>query len=538
MATSSLAAEMGEPEPRPSPRLTAEGLLRRRAEQSPEALALADPPNRHGLGAGRSLRYREADLAIDALASVFTGRGLKPGELIAIQLPNLVEHPLTLLAAWRAGLAVCALPMLWRRMEIAKVVAELKPCALLGIGDFADESPLQGLCEIATDEASVRCVLGFGADLPDGVTPLDAALLLPRDARGRLPTDAAGAIDGPALITFTARAGEPLLPVFRGEQDLLAQGAMTVLALSLDHGDTILNPYPLTGPAGLALGLMPWLISGGALLQHQPFHRDGFARQLLEGGATVTALPAPMLAALKGDGVFDHPQCKLRRIGRVWPVAELASAQLGEDGAQFDLYPLGDLVSLVRLRDAKFDPTLLPCGKIHVRAENGDSAMLLETMLGGDCTAGQARDVKLRGPVCPRGSAGGPLAPDGQGFVGSGLRGQWAGQTEDLLKLGRDTELLSHGGFTIAAAELDEIYQSYSGFLDAACFALLDPILGDRLFAAVVPKHGRLISIEALHRVLRHHGVAPYKFPDRIVITQTIPRDADGRVSRDALARG
>ena len=33
---------------------------------------------------------------------------------------------------------------------------------------------------------------------------------------------------------------------------------MTVLALALDRKDVILNPYPLTGPAGLALGLMPW----------------------------------------------------------------------------------------------------------------------------------------------------------------------------------------------------------------------------------------------------------------------------------------
>ncbi|MGB6347648.1 MAG: class I adenylate-forming enzyme family protein [Methyloceanibacter sp.] len=535
---SSLAAEMREPQSRPRPRLTAEGLLRRRAEQSPEALALADPLNRDRLGVGRSMRYREADLAIDALASVFTERGLKPGELIGIQLPNLIEQPLTMLAAWRAGLTVCALPMLWRRMEIAKVVSELKPCALLGIGDHADENPLQGLCGIAADEASVRCVLGFGTDLPDGVTPLDAALLAPRDPRGRLPSAVAGAIERPTLITFTARVGEPLLPVFRGEQDLLAQGAMTVLALSLDHGDTILNPYPLTGPAGLALGLMPWLISGGALLQHQPFDRSGFARQLLEGGATVTALPSAMLVALKRDGVLDHPQCKLRRLGRVWPVAELASAQPGEeDWAQFDLYPMGDLVSLVRLRDARTDPTLLPRGKIQVRAENGEGALLLETMLGGDCTAGQATDVKLRGPVCPRGSAGGPLAPDGQGFIGSGLHGQGAGQTEHLLKIGRDTELLSHGGFTIAAAELDEIYRSFSGFQDAACFARPDPILGDRLFAAVVPKHGRLISIEALHRYLHHHGVAPYKFPDRIVTVEAIPRDADGSVRRDALAR-
>jgi mycobactin salicyl-AMP ligase len=58
----------------------------------------------------------------------------------------------------------------------------------------------------------------------------------------------------PAMITFTSRAGVAMVPVFRGEDELLAQGALTVLALSRDRGDVILNPYPCTGPAGLSLG--------------------------------------------------------------------------------------------------------------------------------------------------------------------------------------------------------------------------------------------------------------------------------------------
>ncbi|MCW8955816.1 MAG: hypothetical protein OQL09_02955, partial [Gammaproteobacteria bacterium] len=51
---------------------------------------------------------------------------------------------------------------------------------------------------------------------------------------------------GPSLITFTARAGEPLVPLFRHEDEILAQGAMAVLALSLDRSDVILNAYPCT----------------------------------------------------------------------------------------------------------------------------------------------------------------------------------------------------------------------------------------------------------------------------------------------------
>src|ERR1700704_301219 len=78
--------------------ITAEGLLRRRARQRPGVVALSDPPNLPALGFGRprSLTYREADDAVDALASFFIELGLEPGDRIAVQFPNLVLPPLTL----------------------------------------------------------------------------------------------------------------------------------------------------------------------------------------------------------------------------------------------------------------------------------------------------------------------------------------------------------------------------------------------------------------------------------------------------------
>jgi mycobactin salicyl-AMP ligase len=93
----------------------------------------------------------------------------------------------------------------------------------------------------------------------------------------------------------------------------------------------------------------------------------------------------------------------------------------------------------------------------------------------------------------------------------------------------------SPGGFTIAAHELDELYQSFPFYLDAACFVLPDPIVGDRIFGAVVPKPSEAISLEALHRFLTVRAIAPYKFPDKLVVVKEIPRDAGGRVLREEI---
>jgi len=508
--------------------ITAEGLLRRRARQKPDAVALVDPPNRALLGQtrSRSLSYAETDKAVDALAAFFLELGLNPGDRVVVQLPNFIEAPLTLLGAWRAGLTVAAVPMLWRAMEIGRACDAVEPKALIGVSQFADDLPAERLRDIAATRLSVRFVLGFGRDLPDGVASLDAAM-----GAGRYADDviAPRLQSRPSLITFTARADEPLVPLFRHEDEILAQGAMAVLSMSLDRSDVILNAYPCTGPIGLGLGLAPWLIGGAALVQHHPFDYGAFVQQILGSGATVTALPGAILAELAKDGVLKDKQCRLRRVGRVWSPPELADGATtsgDDDRSLFDLYPLGDLASLLLRPEPTTNRATVPLGAVHL-GEDGGGAVFIETRLGRD-----GGELLIRGPVVPQGQTDGPLARDGDSFVATGLG---AKSESGRLRVARDPELIYHGGFTIAASELDDLYQAYPGFLDAACFVLPDPVVGDRIFGAVAPSPNAPVSLDALHRFLMERGVAPYKFPDKLLVVKDIPRDTHGRILRDKI---
>src|SRR5262245_37704739 len=430
---------------------TAVELLRRRAENKPNVIALSDPPNRpsFGLGNARAWTYRETDAAADALAAFFAGRGLAPGDVIAAQLPNFALAPLTILGAWRAGLAVALLPMLWRGYEIARACAEVRPKALIGVSCFGDETPIETLAAVAVAQPSIRFVLGSGPHLPGGIASLDEAMNGNREPAAV----EAPAMTGPALVTFTARAGAPFIAVERSEEELLAQGAMTVLALDLDGGDVILNPYPLTGPAGLALGLMPWLVSGATLAQHHPFDYGTFAEQIIGTGATVTALPAPVLAQLAADGVSQAPQCRLRRAGTVWTGLEQGSplpVPFGGEAAFFDLYPLGDLAGIVLMRERPEEPAQLPLGTIEIQ-DGEENTVFVETKLAPHRDSEGYGEIVLRGPIVPDEQEEGLLAPDGDGFIGTGLLGKVNGAAGTSLQLKGDAELLRHGGLSIAA---------------------------------------------------------------------------------------
>jgi acyl-CoA synthetase (AMP-forming)/AMP-acid ligase II len=398
---------------------------------------------------------------------------------------------------------------------------------------FAGVNHAETLCRVAATQLSVRFVLGFGENPPDGVISLDE-ILARRNGTGASPGIGLGQV--PALITFTARAGQPFLPVPRREDELLAQGAMTVIALALDRSDVILNPYPFTGPAGLALGLMPWLIGGTTLAQHHPFDYAAFVEQLFATGASVTAVPSPVLVELAKDGVLQEAKSRVRRLGAVWPMPDMAQSPPAFNGAApllFDLYPLGDLASLVLRREARGRPEPIPLGTVRLD-EDGAETAFLETKIALPRDAEGYGELLVRGPVVPRGSEG-PLAPDGEGFVTTGLRAALDRERGMNLRFKRDAELLRHGGIAIAASEFDAHYRSFPGFLDAACFVLPDPVIGDRVFAAVLPRPGEAVSLDALNSFLSERGVAPYKFPDKLLVVKQIPRDADGHVLREQL---
>ena len=104
--------------PNASPTLDA--LFQRILARKPDALALLDPLNKQRITsqAPKRLTYREADRAISAIAAHFVESGLPANSIVAVQLPHTVEFALTVLAAYRAGLVVAVLPLLWRQTEL------------------------------------------------------------------------------------------------------------------------------------------------------------------------------------------------------------------------------------------------------------------------------------------------------------------------------------------------------------------------------------------------------------------------------------
>lgn len=537
---------------------SAEAALRGHTKTHGEKNAFTDPPDREarGLGAPRSVTFSEANSIVDVLCNKFLESGLGDGDVVAIQAPNTIEAPLLILGAWRAGLVPSLMPLLWRLDELHQSFSQIKPKAAISIGSYAGEPRAETLGEVAAKHMSVRFVFGFGDNLPDGITPLNDWLATPandedltRDKAGSTPDVSSQT----AIITWAVGEQGPY-PVPRTHGELMLAARMVSDQLKLANSDVLLNPYPFSSIAALAGQLVAPLLAGSEVVQHLPFDFAVFVQQLKSHQITYTAVPAPVITALEERHDLGSDDLHLSRLGCVWPNPHniQAGPELFETAAPvFDIYNFSELALMVRKRNMDTDPSLLPLGKIHTREidedESEDDQTLLETHVHGSVTHQDNKQL-LKGTLFVRGDTvpAGPfsieglesdpvLQADAHGYLNTGIGCVVGDVIEGHFRCEKSEDLIYHGGAVIAAGELDELYAEFDDFLDAAAFVIDDAVIGERIFAAVVPRPELSPSLDRLKSFLVAKRVAPYKTPDQMVIVKSIPRSGEGVVLRDQI---
>src|SRR5262245_55899127 len=108
-------------------RATLDDVFRRAVAQRPDAVALADPPNRKAFTDGAPLRltYAEVDYFVSAMAARLRQLDLPLDSVVALQLPNTVEAVIALLGVLRAGMIPALVPLLWRQADAVRALSRV-----------------------------------------------------------------------------------------------------------------------------------------------------------------------------------------------------------------------------------------------------------------------------------------------------------------------------------------------------------------------------------------------------------------------------
>jgi hypothetical protein len=477
---------------------TLDGLFRRAGVSHPDALALADPPNRADItdGAPRRLSYAQADRAISAVAAKLRGLGLHADAVVAMQLPNTVEGIVAFLGVLRAGMIAAPIPLLWRQQDIVSALGRIGAKAIITSSRIGTVSHAEIAMQSAAALFPVRHVCAFGRDLPDGMVPLDDVF-----ASAEIDMPIATPRPGPAAAHVAAITFDlDLLPVARSHIELVAGGLETFLEAGSAADTSTLSTIPIASFAGISLTLLHWLLSGGSLYLHHGFDPDVFAAQCHEGRDATVMLPAATVSAIADARLLDPNQT----VVALWRAPERmisAKAWIGPS-AIVDVASFGEIGVIAARRGANNLPAPLPLGAVSAAHRVSGAPIVIETNRNG------AGMLALRGRMVPthdfasgveHGHAP-QLQADGAGYVDTGFPCRSDHQTRTLQVTAPPVGMTTVGGYRFRQSDVDAVVAQADP--EATIIAVPDGDLGQRLAGAAADR-------PALCADLRARGLNP-----------------------------
>ena len=158
---------------------------------------------------------------------------------------------------------------------------------------------------------------------------------------------------------------------------------------------------------------------------------------------------------------------------------------------------------------------------------------------GQPVTAGDSGEVWIKGPMIMKGYYHLPeetaAALTSDGFFKTGDLGML--DDEGFLHItGRKKDLIIVAGEKATPREIEEALMKHPAVAEAAVVGKKDPLRGEVVVAFIVAKEGLQPSAEELRTFVRDHGLASFKVPREIILTQDLPRSPTGKVLKRVLA--
>ena len=505
---------------------------------------------------GVRITFAELDrLAKDFAGYLTSGAGLAKGDRVALMMPNVLQYPVALVGALRAGLVVVNTNPLYTARELRHQLVDSGARAIVVLENFGH------VLEECIDDTDVKHVV---------VTGLGDMLGFPKSA----------------LVNFVVRHVKKLVPPFRIDgavrwKDALASGRGAATGSAELNGDDLAFLQYTGGTTG---------VSKGAMLTHRNMiasvlQADGFLRPFAREGedVVITALPLYHIFALAVNGLLymrlgglsvlitnprDMPgfvkTLKGMRFTVITGVNTLFNGLMNTAGfSELDFSPLRISVgggmavqSAVAERWKAMTGVALLEGygltetapgacmnPLHFEDYTGSVGV---PMPSTDCRvvddAGNALPVDtpgelcIRGPQVMRGYWNRPeetaAAIDEEGWFRSGDIAEM--DSRGFFRIvDRKKDMILVSGFNVYPNEVEEVVSQHPEVLEVGAIGVRDELSGEAVKIVVVKRSPGLTE-ESLREYCQEH-LTGYKRPRHIEFAQELPKTNVGKILRREL---
>ncbi len=460
------------------------------------------------------------------LANTLIAHGVRPGDRVAVLLPQGPQTAVAHLAAYRMGAIAVPLFVLFGEDALAFRLRDSGAVALVTDTEGAAKTAALGL----------PCVLALGGG--PGVLDLAAETARASDAHACAVTGP----DDPALIIYTSGTTGSPKGALHGHRVLRGHlpGVITPHDGFPQPGDLMWTPADWAWIGGLLDVLLPSLFFGVPVLAHrmQKFDPDFALRLMVRHGVRNAFLPPTALKMLSSLPDAARFGARPRSIGSGGE--SLGTAMLDWGRATFsvrinEFYGQTECNLVVSGNARLFAPVPGSMG----RAVPGHHVAILDD--GGAPVIGKEGAIAVRAPdpVMFLGYWNNPAAT-AQKFQGDWLLTGDRGSIDadgNVFFIGRDDDVITSAGYRIGPGEIEDSLARHPAVAMAAVVGLPDALRTERVTAVIVPRPGHAPDA-ALAAAIQDHvrrRVAAHAYPREVVFADSLPMTTTGKVMRGVL---
>ena len=492
--------------------------------------ALAAPDAPACRFAGTTTTYAELDEQSGRVAAGFRSAGLSPGQVVALQLPNIAPFLSAYFGALKAGLVVLPLNPLLMAPELEYHLTDSAAAMLIGFEGMHAEAVKA--CE-TTGVPLYLLSMGSGP-LPEGTrSALELFSPAPLDEPGgdvtpRSPDDTA------VLVYTSGTTGKPKgaeLTHFQLYMNSTVAGGL----FGVRSDDVVLAVLPFFHVFGLSSVVNVFVRQGGCLSILPRFAPGAVLDAIEADRCTVIGGVPTMLHALAQQDVTGRDLSALRvavsggaslpedimrtfedkfgiEVLEGYGMTETASSCSFNRPGEKKVLSIGKPMWGVRMRVADAQGLPLPPGREHVG------------------------EILIRGHNVMKGYLGRPEATAEtlrDGWLHSGDLG-FADEDGFYFIVDRAKDLVIRGGYNVYPREIEEVLYAHPAILEAAVIGKPDQRLGEEVVAVVALRPGESATAEEIIAYTRER-LAAYKYPREIRFMAELPKGPSGKILKTAL---
>ncbi len=472
---------------------------------------------------GRRLSYGDLYALTAQLAQVLVEAGVSPGDRVAANVEKSPEALALYLAVVRSGAVFLPLNTAYTAAELAYF-----------LGDAATGVFVTDPSRLAEAEGLGAAAGGGCRVLTLGVDGRSGSLLAEAVGRSERFATVPRGPDDLAAILYTSGTTGRSKGAMLSHGNLLSNARLLKDFWRFTADDVLLHALPIYHTHGLFVASNILALAGGSMIFLPRF----------EAGAVLDALPRA--TTMMGVPTFytrlvQEPRFNRETTAHLRLMISGSAPLLAQTHAQVEALTGHRVLERYGMTETNMN-TSNPCDGPRLAGTVGPplpgvDLRITDPETGAVLPTGQIGMIEVRGENVFRGYWRQPEKTAAEfradGFFITGDLGM-IGDDGYVTIVGRSKDLIITGGFNVYPREVEDAIDALPGIIESAVIGLQHPDFGEAVTAVVVAEPGAGLSEKGIISALQHQ-LAGFKRPKRVLLVESLPRNAMGKVQKARL---